>query len=305
MGLGTGWAELPRPLRAETERRLGARVVAVRPPATVHGSPFAGVLRLADGTSAFAKAADGDVVAGDLRVEAAVTPGLCPSVSTPAFRFAVERGPWVLLAFDAVHGRHPHLPWTALDARAVLEGYRVRAGLAAPARLRTLGELMAETRRFRAWRDTASQPADLRGAMGLHAAATRARLRIPDLAELEEGWLAGTCGSALVHFDPREDNHLIDGRGEAWLVDWSRACAAAPWVDVVTLLPALAADGHDVERLLREYAPRAPHDGVNAYLAALSGYWIEAGGQAGPIELVTYRRRAGTAALGWLARRLG
>jgi hypothetical protein len=125
------------------------------------------------------------------------------------------------------------------------------------------------------------------------------------LASLEARWVEASVGSALLHFDPRADNQLIDDVA-LWLIDWSRSCRGAPWVDLVTLACSLHADGHDMSAALEHQpvpGPAQAHQ-VNAYLAALAGYWLEVSATPDPHAPQRYQRRAARGAVALLRHRL-
>ncbi|MEU4806140.1 phosphotransferase [Actinosynnema sp. NPDC023587] len=267
---------LPRHLTAELERRLGRTVAAVHPAPGVYASDFAAVLTLAGASAVFVKATRHRHRA-DYRTEAAVASALPRELATPRLRCWFERAGWIVLCFDAVAGAPPAQPWRPGNVAAVLASLAHRARLLTPSPLRALRglpELMAGTGRFTVWRDLA---------------AGRPRALSPDrptpwqadhlhhLAEREARRASAVAGTSLLHFDPRADNYLIDAAGRARVVDWSRACLGAPWVDLATFLPSAATDGHDPERLFATHPAGAdvPPDDLDAYLAALAGHWAD------------------------------
>src|SRR5713101_2950653 len=63
-----------------------------------------------------------------------------------------------------------------------------------------------------------------------------------DLAALETGWEAAAEGPTLVHADLRADNILLAG-DRMVVVDWPWACLAAPWFDLVAMLPSVHMQG--------------------------------------------------------------
>jgi len=246
------WFELPQTIRRHVEHALGSPVVAFRRPGSVYGSEFAGVLELADCRMVFAKASASQTLVADYQVEAAVAAALPRSVSSPRLRLSVSQGPWQLLCFDAIDGYHPNRPWTREDLTSVLASFGERAQHLDPVPtrltdLRTIAQLIAPTNKFTVWRDLAK------------GEQRRVRLadlpiwvadRVEQLAALESEWESAASGRALLHFDPRSDNQLIDEDKRAWMIDWSRACLGGAWVDLVTFLPDVAADGHPVQQIL-------------------------------------------------------
>lgn len=114
---------------------------------------------------------------------------------------------WVVLGFDAVDGRMPHLPWRPDELSAVLAAYADVAEALGPtpdsfaeAGLEKFAESESD---FSFWRQRAcGMPPRLPGFM-------LARW-IGPLAELEADWRAATVGDSVMHHDLRADNILID-----------------------------------------------------------------------------------------------
>ena len=129
------------------------------------------------------------------------------------------------------------------------------------------------------------------------------------LAALEGGWAALAAGETAVHFDMREDNLLLTEDGQVLVCDWNWLSLAAPWVDLVGLLISVHGDGLDADALLADHplTRDVPSRAVDAFLAALGGYFTEAAGQ--PVLphspwIRTHQAWWRDATLSWLALRL-
>ena len=118
-----------------------------------------------------------------------------------------------------------------------------------------------------------------------------------------------TAADALsTTLDVRADNLLLTPSGEVVLVDWPWACVGARWADTVALLVNVNLHGgHDVDRLVRQYAAGAPAAEVDGFLAGLAGFFLDGARLPAPPGLPTLRgfqRAQGDATLEWLIRRL-
>ncbi|MEU7899148.1 phosphotransferase [Nonomuraea sp. NPDC049152] len=294
------WHELPPELRAEVERRLGARVEGVRPTAGGFSWGVLGVASLEGGGQVFVKAVPSDEpVAADYRVETAVAPLLPPSTPTPVLLFSVEAWGWVLLCFEVVPGRLPHQPWRVAELDAIVAAM---ARSAAPAGgLPSVADRMAG--RCVTWRAIRRD-----GAFGEVELGPWERAHLERLAEVESCWESLVTGTSLLHFDPRFDNYLIDVDGSAWILDWGRACAGPAWVDQVCLLLQSDLGGLDPAELFGRWAAGAEAERVDAFLVALAGYWTHTATLAGPPHAphLRWRRESSRrSTMEWLRQRWG
>jgi hypothetical protein len=295
--------------------RFGAVDGGVRTPESAFSSSVAGVVDTAAG-SVFVKASpSGSWMAADYAVEATVLRALPAAAGAPAVLDLLDDGRWRVLCVTVVEGRRPAQPWSGPVAGRVVAAYERRSLLLDPAPsgcagLRSVADLIGGTPRFRVWRDLVA---------GRVRSVTTAdldpwcRAHLRRLADLEGRWAGATAGAALVHFDPRADNILVHG-DDVRLVDWSRACLGAPWVDLATLAPAMQADGHDLTGALSHgpvLSGVSPWR-VDAYLAALAGYWLDVGTAApdaasnasSDAALRDFQRRSARGALALLRHRL-
>jgi hypothetical protein len=300
--VAVAWLELPPGIRDDVEKLLGSRVIRATAPTTSFGSEHAAVLALADGSSAFVKSTRlTSTSLADYQVELAVGKALPDTVRTPRFRGHCRRDGWLLLCFDARDGRHPTQPWSPADIARVAGAIEARLPQLTPnpiPGLRCVEDLMSPGRRFDIWPDLlAERPSHI----SIDDLPTWVAANIPRLAEWSTGWRLAVRGTTALHFDPRNDNYLMDADGEAWVLDWNRACVGAAWVDLVTMLAGGAGDSTRAVALFGEFDAFHPHDdALTSYLAAVAGHWIAAGASPGPTSLRRYQSNAGEVAIGWL-----
>lgn len=312
------WAELPAPVRAAIEARLGAAVVAVRDQSGGFSPGLAARLRLADGRRAFVKAVNAGRNAespGMYRREAVVMAALPAGLPVPRLRWSLDDGDWVVLAFDEVDGVPPELPWRAGDLHRVLAALTdLSAALtpapapAAPADLAAAGgwQTVAEAHReiFTGWRGLAAAGGPLAGVDPWAAA------NLETLVGWESRWEDASRGDTLLHSDLRADNVLLTPDGGVVFVDWPAACLGAPWIDLLFMLPSVAMQGGGEPEDLAAAHPlarAADADALTAVLAALAGFFVAGSLRPAPPGLPTLRafqRAQGAVALRWLRHRL-
>jgi hypothetical protein len=292
-GSRTPWEELPRTLRDAVADVLGS---PVRTAVTQEGgfSPGAAArVTTTDHRRAFVKAvsAETNPDSPSLHRTEARNASLLPS-NTPAPRLlgTYDDGTWVALVFEDVAGRQPHVPWREGEFRRVLDAVEElgRALTPAPFDAPTAAQSLAHA--FQGWRQlidsggTAGEGLDPWTAAHLH-----------ELAELS---------------DLRADNVLLTQDGRVVFVDWPHAVRAAPWFDLLVMLPCVRAQGGpDPEEVFTTHplGRDADPDGVTATLAALAGYFVRHSRQPPPPGLPTLRafqHAQGAAALDWLRKRL-
>ena len=126
------WRDLPRHVRRRIDELAGAQV-SVEITATEGFPPgFVAVLELADGRDVFVKAISREIspiAVGQARQEIVAAAALPDEVPAPRLQWSDDDGEWVLLGFDAVHGRSPELPWKRSDLELVLATERSRPEL--------------------------------------------------------------------------------------------------------------------------------------------------------------------------------
>ncbi|HEU5417450.1 MAG TPA: phosphotransferase [Streptosporangiaceae bacterium] len=320
-GVRLPWEQVPDWLRAEIAGRLGGQVVSA---ATQPGgfSPGAAVrVQLSDGRRAFVKAVGAELnpdSPGIYRAEARFAAALPAGVPAPGYLGCVDSRGWVALLFEDVEGVMPAQPWRRAQLDQVLAAMAglARALTPAPVAAPTAAELHG--RSFRGFRMLAGLAASAardggstaRADSGLSGVDSWTREHLSALAHLEAGWEHAAAGSTLAHGDVRADNILLAG-DRVVFVDWPWACRAAPWFDLVLMLPSIRMQGGPPpERILAAHpaAAGADRDAVTATVAALAGYLLYRSRQPAPPGLPTVRAfqaAQGKAAVAWLKQRTG
>ncbi|MFG3289781.1 phosphotransferase family protein [Streptomyces sp. NPDC048179] len=300
-----------REVRRLVSRRLGGVVHAGPSTGSGFTSGFAAVIHGASGPQ-FVKAVDGGenaVIANCYRREAMINQALPPEVPAPRLQWIEEQDDWVVLGFDAVGGgRMPAGPWRPNELGATLNAYATTAdALSRPsAQLLQLGLKSVDADGdFTDWRDIQS------GATKPELLPAWVPLQVTQhLAELEAQWRKATAGNAVLHYDLRQDNVLIDTDGAAWICDWNWPCIGASWFDLVLLLATAFADEHDATALFSAHSTARGVDDeqLDSALAALSGFFLVSGAQP-PADWSPYIRQhqtwCGEVTLRWLADRRG
>ncbi|MCK6065337.1 MULTISPECIES: phosphotransferase [Microbacterium] len=292
------WADLPAAVRHAITARAGGDVVATDLAATGFSPGFAGVLHLAGGGRLFLKAGDGATNAETFRLhtrEAEIARAL-PAGVAPALRWSLVRDGWVVLAFDAVEGRHPGGPWTAADLGLVLAAHAALAAHPAPPVLAPIGPRLKES--LVGW----TRLGAARGA-GVPAWAAA---HVEEFARWErESVAADTAGDAIVHMDLRSDNVLIDG-DTVHVLDWPHAGRGAPWVDAVLLAPTVSLEGGPAAAEVFARSPLgagADPGAVRRMVAAWAGWLLWSSGRPDPPgipHLRAFQRAQAAVTLEWL-----
>jgi aminoglycoside phosphotransferase (APT) family kinase protein len=318
------WSAIPAGLRAALEQQLGGRVAeAVTQPGGFSPGVAARLL-LDNGRRAFVKAV-GDVnpESPDIhRAEARIAAALPAGTPAPRLLGCIDTSGWVILLFEDIDGKLPAQPWLAAELDRVLDAMTDLATALTPAPIdapcmatriaslgtgwRQLAQALAADPAVAA--DDPAVPADDRAALAMvEPWATR---HLDQLVAVESGWAAAVSGDSLVHADIRADNILLTA-DRVVFVDWPWACRAAPWVDLVGMLPSVAMQaGPPPEQIVARHpvAAGADPDAITAAVAALAGYFVWQGRQPDPPGLPTVRafqRAQGEVALDWLRTRTG
>ncbi|MDG4789265.1 phosphotransferase [Micromonospora sp. WMMD1102] len=305
-----GWADLPAELRAAISARLGARVNWASTAGGGFTQGFAGVLQTVAGDRVFVKAAslvDQRHLSDWYAREAAITAVLPAGLAVARPRWTLTAAGYHVICLDAIDGRMPGLPWRPAELAATLDTYAtVAAALRQPpGELVALGvPRLADLARadLAWWAELAA------GRETLPEVPAVARHRLADLAALESRLPGYADLPSMIHGDLRVDNVLVDPAGLAWLCDWTWLSFGPPWFDLASLLITAYASGLDADALFATHlaARDAPPDGLDAALAALSGYWLiraAAGPDSGAPHAQAHQRWSGETALGWLAER--
>jgi Phosphotransferase enzyme family len=310
------WAQVPAPLRAAAERRLGGAVTAARTQPGGYSPGAAARLELDSGRRAFAKAVGPELnpdSPGIYRAEARIAAALPAAAWAPEFLGVIDCGGWVLLLFEDIDGAPPAVPWRPPELARVLAAMTDLAAALTPAPLAAPAIADTHAQSFTGWRQLAAEhQAAAPGQAAQHQAPLDpwAREHLAGLAQLEAGWASAAQGGSLVHADLRSDNILLTA-DRVVFVDWPWACRAAPWFDLVAMLPSITLEGGPppgeilaAHPVTRDADPQA----VTAVVAALAGYFIRQSRRPGPPGLPTVRAfqaAQGKVALHWLRARTG
>ncbi len=301
------WSDLPQDVRSLVEARLGQAVLTGHSQGGGFTDGFASRLELADRSGVFVKAVSSvtsPIVHAAYLQEARISQALPAAVPAPDLLWWVESGSWVVLAFAEIPGRCPSRPWRPDELAAVLAILPGMAAALTPApvgmgRLPTTRDLDGD---FSFWRQAAAGSVDV----DVRPAWWSQR---ESLVALESEWAALAAGATASHFDLRDDNLLLTPDGQVLVCDWNWLTLAAPWVDLVSLLISAHGDGLDADAILGEHLHRAvPARAVNAFLAALGGYFLQRAAQP-PLPHSPWLRVGQAwwrdATMSWLMVRLG
>lgn len=286
------WRDLPRSVRDRIETLAGARVTAEMSATSGFSPGFCAVLELTDGRAVFVKAVSPEQNPHSpqlARAEIRAASALPPQVPAPALRWWDDDGHWVLLGFDAVHGRSPELPWRADDLALVLSALDelARCTPVAGHALPRIEEQLRDD--FTGWRSMQEATPEQREQVAalVDEPGRWALEHLDELVRWEQDALRVVAGDTLVHGDLRADNVMIEeGHDRVWLIDWPHASVGAPWVDLAFMLPSVALQGGagDPAWLFsRSEASRgvSPAD-LRAALTGLAGYFAWSAGQPAP-----------------------
>lgn len=302
------WPDLPSWLRLAIAERLGSDVSAWESHDSGYSPGPALTLTLADGDRVFVKAADAtnpDSVRFHRR-EAEVAAALDQDVPTPRLRWSLEGAgedgrEWVALAFDAVAGRNPRVPWRSDELSAV---GRLVSRIAQTPAPDLLVDYAAGV--YDGWAQLAAMPDPGLGSYDPWVAKSLERL-----AAIEPLAVDAVRGNRLVHNDVRGDNVLIpDDGAPALIVDWPHARRGAPFCDLVAWLPALRLEGGpEPEDMLATHpvGRAADPDAITTFLVSIAGYFVHSSLQPPPPGIPhvrAFQRAQGEVCLDWLRARL-
>jgi len=269
------WAGLPADLRAELEATMEAHVVEEVSVVSGFSPGMGSLLRLSTGDQVFLKAArtSDDRECADLhRAEARIATRLPPSAPTPRFLWGHGDGDWIVLAYEAVDGFPPRLPWETAVLGRVLDTLVELAGLpgARQIPLPPAGPQLASA--AVGWGRMLREPYE-----HLPVIAPWAARRLTALAEVELGVLVACEGESIVHGDMRARNLAITDE-TVYVLDWPYAMRGAAWLDLAHLLVTVGAQG--VEGVFDPVEASVPTDGGPPVVrwddAARAGAWLTA-----------------------------
>jgi hypothetical protein len=247
-------------LRSSVTRALGSEPLGWRAAGAGYTHNERWVIELADGRSAFIKAAVDEMTAEWLRDEHRIYAGLEAPFLPGLLAWADDDLP-ILVLEDLSEADWPP-PWTAEQVAAVLATLREVAGTAPPRGVEALEDRRGE---LAGWTEVARNPAPF---LGLGLASTEwLEHALPALCAAEEACVLE--GDALLHFDVRSDNVcFLEGR--ALLVDWNWAATGNPVLDVAAWLPSLVVEGGPPPGRILTGEPEAAAL-VSGYFAARAG----------------------------------
>ncbi|MEU6357359.1 aminoglycoside phosphotransferase family protein [Streptomyces sp. NPDC047072] len=306
IGVRTPWEALPESVRHAVSHVLGAPVTdAVTQPGGF--SPgVAARLRTATGRRAFVKAVSADANPHSPKMhrkEARTAAALPRTVPAPRLLGTYDDGTWVALVYEDVAGRQPHIPWRRRELNRVLAAVEDLSRTLTPSPIDAPGAAVDLADTFDGWQRLLETP---EAAVRLGPWTSG---HLDHLAELAAPWPEAVAGDTLAHSDVRADNVLLAADGRVVFVDWPHALRAAPWFDLLLMLPCVHAQGGpDPEEVFTAHplGRAADPDAVTAALAGLAGYFLRNALLPAPPGLPTLRpfqRAQGDAALAWLRRR--
>ncbi|MEU4626599.1 aminoglycoside phosphotransferase [Actinoplanes sp. NPDC023801] len=286
-------AEAPDAVRAAVAELLGAPIVAERAAAAGFTPSIASIVAGRGGRRLFVEAAPVGDGLGEAVAAGVVLAGAAGDLG-PRLAGAVECGDWRVAAYEVVDGVTVDF-WTGDDLVELLSvAERMRDRLE-PC---PIGGVRPYARDF----------VPLLGNWTTLGVTRPPPVAVPvtRLAELESRWLDVLApGGALHHGDLRRDNVIREPGGRLRIVDWTHLWTAPGWMDLIRLLPDLAACGHDPEAVLRRSCWRdVPADDVNVALAGLSGRAWRDCARPGEPRLRRMQREQAEHLLAWLDARL-
>jgi aminoglycoside phosphotransferase (APT) family kinase protein len=307
-GVRLAWRDVPSRVREVIEDHLGGAVRKVEPRRGGFSPGFAGILTSDTGSRVFVKVGSGTpnpLVPIFYRREWKIASALPEGIPAPAALWSEDDGEWVTIAFEALRGANPRLPWRTTDLDRVLRAFEAMTDALTPAPFAapTLREHFDEAfRGFRTLRDE-----DARGVTSSGRLDPWVRRHLAVLASWESRWPRLLSGGGLLHNDVRADNIVLT-RDRVYFVDWPHAALGPAWADLVGFLPSVAMQGGPPPWEVFEASPfarNAAPEAVRAYVAAATGYFLRQSRLPPPPGLPTVRefqRAQGVEALRWLRR---
>jgi len=302
------WGNLPNDVQEAVETLLGGSIATACSQTGGYSPGTADRIQTNSGKRAFVKVVGNEQNPFSLklhRTEARTMSILPEGLPCPEFLGHHDQGDWVALIFSDVEGKHPHLPWHSDELSRVLDTVHSVSQVALSGDALDLLPSLSVQRAysFQGW-DRLSYDPDA-------SLDTWAVNNFDMLTELSEQAPAAVSGNQLVHTDLRADNLLFTKDGNVTIVDWPWAAIGASWFDALTLLIDVRVydPDYDVESVIashRVFSSATPEE-LNAVLAGLAGYFIDAARQPAPQGIPTLRafqKREGEAALNWLKERL-
>ena len=283
-------------VRPDLGERVG-QAVGVKP--TAASVPFGAgythnerwIVRLADGRTAFVKAAVDDLTAGWLRAEYLVYAAVQEDF-LPALLGWHDDGARPVLVLEDLSAAHWPPPWSPREVARLRAALERIAATPPPDGLESLEDRRAD---LAGW-ELVAEDAEPFLSVGL---CSRAWLEeaLPTLLAASQACVL--AGDSFLHFDVRSDNACFLG-DRAVLVDWNWAAVGNPVLDVAAWLPSLEAEGGPApEEILPDAAEAASL--IAGFFAARAGLRPPpTAPRLGEVRLAQLRT-----ALPWAARVLG
>jgi hypothetical protein len=273
-------------------RLLGTEVRALtRVQSSGYTVAYHAIAELADGTTAFVKAATEPVTAEFIRDEQRVFAALSGAFMPGLLAMDDEEPP--LLVLEDLRGAHWPPPWEEGMIDAVREALDAVAATSPPDVVPPI-----EIHRDRLVTGWAEIEADPEPFLALGACSPEWLDRaLPLLRRASE--TAPIDGDSLLHLDVRSDNLCIADRG-AVLVDWNHACVGNAELDLAAWLPSLRLEGGP--------EPHTILPGAAGLAALLAGFFgCRAGLPAPPTapQVRPFQLAQLEVSLPWAARELG
>ena len=295
------WQHLHPDVRALVEQRLGSPVREATSQGAGFTPGFASCLTGEDGSRVFVKAASKQAqrpIAASYAEEARKLALLPEALPAPRLLWAEEDDRWVVIGLEHVSGRAPARPWRAEDLDRCLTA---------------LSEAAAATRDIPEGLDLVPLHEEMPTLLTGWDVVAEARPDWPHLGEvraLARSYAELPEAHHLIHADVRDDNLILADDGRTLVCDWNWPALGPVWQDVVDLLVTVHGDGLDAEAPLSSHPLVAgvPADHVDAWLAALCGYMVEADTRPVPSSspyLGVHRRWWAAAVWSWLSERRG
>jgi aminoglycoside phosphotransferase (APT) family kinase protein len=286
------WESLPPARMAAIEELTGPVLKAE----SVRGGLMPGlavVIHAANGRY-FVKAAPADSPAAPLyKQEMAANAAMSAGVPAPRMRYSSGQGGWLVMVLDFLDARDADLSPGSPDLDSVL------SALSAISAVPAWDTAPPVTAHLTALQDKAAALLEKRSG-GQPWDTYRAAIA---------GFDPGTVtGGRLVHYDLHPGNLKVTAEAKVAAVDWSFACAGAPWIDAAFLVPRLIEAGHSpaaAERLVSRLPSwrAAPGPAVTS-LAALWTMFREYKASYGPMDARAFRARAAHAGRLWTEYRM-
>ena len=221
----TARVELPAAAPAADGRgpRCGSPVVEATTQGGGYTPGLASVLRCADGSRHFVKAASTKAqaaFAASYREEARKLADLPPGAPAPRLLWVHDADDWVVLGLEHVEARPPRRPWREDE----LDGVAGHAGAGRRGPDAAAGRARASTPSRRSSPTSRAPGSTWPGSCPTCRTGRRPRRSPPATAR----W---SGARTLVHTDVRDDNILLRPDGGALLCDWNWPCLGPAWLD--------------------------------------------------------------------------